>query len=452
MAFRKSLFRNIYKAHVYAGIFVAVHFAILSISGLALLFKDEIQGHSKSAAVTATNAGAGAGAGLDRQRIAEAYEVVLTNAKRMYPADRPLALFPDETDGNILHARLGIDGATKLRGARKVSFDLFSGAQVIEKSSPSSGFFEWMLLLHRELFMGSNGKLYIGFVGLVYVFMLLSGFFIYGKFMKGRAWGDIRPARLPKLVDLHKFAGAVTFGWGLIVGLSGVFLAFNGLLIKFFQLKSLEHLSRQYQGVSSASGHALGHAAPFGQVIKAALNSQPDSIISYVAFPDAEFGIAGHYLVLVHGADAIASRISRLAVVNAHTGLLAEIVELPLYLKFMLLSEPLHFGDYGGLPLKIIWAAFAVCSLAVVLFGVSSFFLKRKMRREGAAPPVPSAGHRRSDRALSRSAYAMPVLITVATGFGIIGSLFFSGAMAQISVAVLLLPLGLILFGRRKNA
>lgn len=51
MDLKKSLFRIAYKAHTFAGIFVAIHFAVFALSGVILLFKDELQGQQKSTTV-----------------------------------------------------------------------------------------------------------------------------------------------------------------------------------------------------------------------------------------------------------------------------------------------------------------------------------------------------------------------------------------------------------------
>jgi PepSY-associated TM region len=42
--------------------------------------------------------------------------------------------------------------------------------------------------------------------------------------------------------------------------------------------------------------------------------------------------------------------------INAADGTFSESCELPWYAKALFVSEPLHFGDHGGMPLKIIWA------------------------------------------------------------------------------------------------
>jgi uncharacterized iron-regulated membrane protein len=51
---------------------------------------------------------------------------------------------------------------------------------------------------------------------------------------------------------------------------------------------------------------------------------------------------------------------------------------MPWYITALLVSQPLHFGDYGGLPLKIIWAALDL--LAIVILG-SGIYLWWKRRR-----------------------------------------------------------------------
>jgi hypothetical protein len=42
------------------------------------------------------------------------------------------------------------------------------------------------------------------------------------------------------------------------------------------------------------------------------------------------------------------------------------------------LSRPLHFGDYGGLPLKVIWALFDV--LTILVIGSGAYLLASRHR------------------------------------------------------------------------
>jgi uncharacterized iron-regulated membrane protein len=51
---------------------------------------------------------------------------------------------------------------------------------------------------------------------------------------------------------------------------------------------------------------------------------------------------------------------------------------MPWYLRALEISRPLHFGDYGGMPLKIIWALFDVVAIVVLISGIYLWWKRRK--------------------------------------------------------------------------
>lgn len=367
VAQKSNLFKLIHKFHIYAGIFVAIHFAILSLTGVILLFKDDIQGNHKSSRQEVI---------ANKEKFAEKYNQALINLQKLYPKDRPLDIYPDESNTQIIEARLGMNGSTKVHGARIVDLDFNSGKIFTQNALPAASFYNWVFTLHHELFMGTCGQLYIGFVGMMYVLMLLSGLFLYVKFMKGRRFGQLRLARLPKLADLHKYFGIVILAWGLLVGISGMLLAFNPIFTKHFQNNNLRHLTQQYQNVPETDEKA----APLRDIINTASQSKPNFLIWYIVFPGMERGIPGHYLVLMHGTTPLTWQVSEYLVINAKTAKLVEIVQLPILMQSALVATPLHFANYGGIFLKVIWSLFALGSLAVVTFGVLVFFLKWRRR------------------------------------------------------------------------
>ena len=44
----------------------------------------------------------------------------------------------------------------------------------------------------------------------------------------------------------------------------------------------------------------------------------------------------------------------------------------------MYLSQPLHFGDYAGLPLKILWALLDVVAIVVLVSGLYLWLGRRR--------------------------------------------------------------------------
>ena len=65
---------------------------------------------------------------------------------------------------------------------------------------------------------------------------------------------------------------------------------------------------------------------------------------------------------------------------RGETGELVDNRQLPLYLK-TLFFQPLHFGDYAGLPLKIIWALLDVITIAVIGSGFYLWMARRTRKR-----------------------------------------------------------------------
>nr|WP_283809323.1 PepSY-associated TM helix domain-containing protein [Rhodopseudomonas palustris] len=70
--------------------------------------------------------------------------------------------------------------------------------------------------------------------------------------------------------------------------------------------------------------------------------------------------------------------------VNARDGRLERLLSMPWYLRLPELSKPLHFGDYGGLPLKIVWAALDVIAIIVLGTGVYLWLVRRPQLRANA--------------------------------------------------------------------
>jgi len=80
----------------------------------------------------------------------------------------------------------------------------------------------------------------------------------------------------------------------------------------------------------------------------------------------------------MHGDSPLTSRIIQPVLIDAETGALTDTRELPWYVKTVLVSQPLHFGDYGGMPLKIIWAVLDIVTIIVLGSGLYLWLARRR--------------------------------------------------------------------------
>jgi len=108
----------------------------------------------------------------------------------------------------------------------------------------------------------------------------------------------------------------------------------------------------------------------------------PHNRISSILFPNDVFGSPRHYLVWTKGNTTLTSRIFTPVLVDAETGAATSARGLPWYLRVLEICRPLHFGDYGGLPLKILWAILDLLLIVVLSSGIYLWLSRRKTRVE----------------------------------------------------------------------
>ena len=80
--------------------------------------------------------------------------------------------------------------------------------------------------------------------------------------------------------------------------------------------------------------------------------------------------------VFLQGETELTKNLLTVVLINAASGKLEAVQDMPWYMKALLYSQPLHFGDYGGLPMKIIWAIFDLT--LIFLLGSGLYLWKRK--------------------------------------------------------------------------
>src|SRR5690606_20653796 len=118
--------------------------------------------------------------------------------------------------------------------------------------------------------------------------------------------------------------------------------------------------------------------------LQAALNTAqaaaPEMEVSFVAYPGTLYSSAHHYAVYMIGKTPLTSRIIKPALIDAKTGELTAMRDMPWYLKTIFISQPFHFGDYGGVPMKVMWVLFDLLTIVVLVSGLYLWFARRKAR------------------------------------------------------------------------
>lgn len=351
--------------HKWSSLVCTAFMLLLCITGLPLIFHHEID-HLLHEEIDATVAPPGAArANLDQ---------VLANGAAKEPAKVVHFLIWDRDDPNALLLSVGPTIDSNPTDNAMMRMDANTGA-FLDAPDVTGRFTYIMLKLHTDMFAGLPGKLFLGLMGILFCVAIVSGVVVYAPSMRKLNFGAYRGSR-PRVVrwlDVHNLAGILLVVWTLAVGVTGVINTWAELVIKAWQYGQLAEMTAQYRDQPPPATRSSVEAA-----VQTAMTIMPHMKPSFVAFPGTLFSSKTHYAVFMRGDTPVTSRLWKPALIDAQTGRLTDSRDLPWYVTALLISQPLHFGDYGGMPLKIIWAVLDLLTIAVLMTGLYLWLRRRK--------------------------------------------------------------------------
>lgn len=355
--------------HKWSSIICTVFMLMLCITGLPLIFHHEID-HLLHEEVEAAQVPAGTPlASLD---------LVVKNSLSKDPGQVPHFLIWDADDANALMVSIGKSIAANPVDNRIVRVDAHSGAY-LDAPDVTGRFTYIMLKLHTDMFAGLPGKLFLGLMGILFCVAVISGIVVYAPSMRKLKFGTYRRdrVRVVRWLDIHNLSGIVLVMWMLVVGFTGVINTWADLVIRVWQFGQLAEMTAQYKDKLPPANPSSIDAA-----VQVAIKAEPNMKPAFVAFPGTIFSSKSHYAVFMRGNTPLTAKLLKPALIDAETGVLTDSRELPWYVATLLISQPLHFGDYGGMPLKIIWAILDIVTIVVLITGL---YLWLRRRQSGAS-------------------------------------------------------------------
>lgn len=373
--------RQLYVWHKWTGLLSGLFIFVLSLSGAVAVFKHEIDWLLTPAKRVAPTEGR---ASLDH---------VLRSVREQYPRAKIAGIQLPHEPHTALSVRLEQD---------KTPIEVFADPYTGRVKGARTG--ETVANVIRQLhvrfyYFGAWGRVVVGCFGLVLLISTVTGLLIYGRFMKavfaqGLRFWQVRRGRgwQVSASDWHKLIGVLALIFNLIIALTGAVLG-------------LENLARYAPPVSRAL-----HPSPKQETLKRPPASTEKMLSieeacwrARAALPGFEptnllLPVAGKNHFMVYG--NVAGRFERAgasfvvietgsgAILDTHDAAAARAVT-----KAYNLSEPLHFGDFAGLPFKLIYCLCGFASAFLSITGYVIYVLKaRSRRRAGArATPAPQA-------------------------------------------------------------
>lgn len=351
--------------HKWTSLICTLFMLLLCITGLPLIFHHEIDDLLHAEVKPAEAAPGTPTADLDK---------LLANAMEKSPGQVPHFLIWDRDEPGAMFVSVGPSITANPVDNRLVRMDAHTGAY-LDSPDVTGRFTYIMLKLHTDMFAGLPGKLFLGLMGILFCVAIVSGIVVYAPSMRKLDFGAYRAHR-PRIVrwlDVHNLAGILLVMWTVVVGFTGVINTWADLVLKMWQFGQLAEMTAQYR-----DRQVPAKLTSLNSAVEVAAHAVPGMKPSFVAFPGTVFTSKSHYAVFLRGETPLTSRLLKPALIDAETGKLTDTRDMPWYVSTLFISQPLHFGDYGGMPLKILWAILDVLTIIVLGTGVYLWLRRRK--------------------------------------------------------------------------
>lgn len=350
--------------HKWTSLVCTLFLLMLCLTGLPLIFRDELSIWLGDAVEPPEHVTSRAPVDLD---------ALVKDAQARRPHDAVKFLIRDD-DYPMWFVSLGETPAAPENSALYM-YDSRTG-NFLKEFPVNHGIVHVLLTLHVDMFAGLPGTLFLGFMGLLFVISVVSGIVVYGPFMRKLPFGAVRRDRSPRLrwLDLHNLLGIATVIWVLVVGVTGVINTLDRPLLGYWQMTEIADMLQPWKDKPKPAV-----LRPVDDAIRTAEAAAPDMAVRFVAFPGTPFAGHHHYMVFMRGQSPLTGRLLKPLLIDAETAQVSGSREMPWYLTALLLSQPLHFGDYGEMPLKILWALFDLLAIVVLISGLYLWWKKRDM-------------------------------------------------------------------------
>jgi uncharacterized iron-regulated membrane protein len=383
---KRATVRAWYLVHKWTSLVCTLFLLMLCLTGLPLIFHDEIDaatGHGPDASISRA-----ASSGVAPELLP--LDAMLAKALAARPGEVPLFMAFSNDDASMT---ITTGPAVDSRAVDMTlhQFDRVTGKAIGAAPAEGEGIMPLLLQLHTDMFLGLPGMLFLGAMGLLFVIALVSGTVLYAPFMRKLDFGTLRVRRSTRIkwLDYHNLLGIVALAWMSVVGVTGIINALVDPITGLWQANELSAMTKAYADQAPLPPARYGS---LDQAMAQARKAIPGMNPQFIAFPGGKFSSKHHYAVFFQGDTPLTERLLTTALIDAETGALTDKRPMPWYFKALSLSRPLHFGDYGGIVLKILWAVLTVFTIVVLGSGIYLWLGRRRTPLDSRVREVETGG------------------------------------------------------------
>lgn len=358
-----KLNRQLFKIHSWLGLINGFFLILLGLSGSALVFKKEIDDWANEKLLTVQET-------HKRLPLDYFYEDI---TKRYTAIDGIAWMNPDDAPNKAYNFRLYLnDARITSYNLGLITYDPFTGKILregeLQDLTPSA--IEWIYQYHFSLQLGVPGAAYTALLGICILISIITGLIIYKKHM-------IQVLTFRLKINRRSWR-TITSDWHRIVGVWSLFfnaiIAFTGFWLNIFAFDAKVWANE----IVPTKPNTLAKCS-LDSLYRQALVEMPDLKPQYVYLPTQALK---HFIVRGAVKDETSIWSANNSVhYNAQTGALININRIAdesFWNKIESTFYSLHVGNYGGIPIKILYI---IVGFTPGLLSVTGFILWRRRKK-----------------------------------------------------------------------
>lgn len=369
----------LWKLHHWAGLYAGIVIGILCFTGAVAVFIPEINLVIQKNYYSVSSAKPAFGA---IPKIDSAF----TRARKDYPKMSDLLIDMPDKPGQTVIFSFQVKGNDKASSKSYVMFVDPVQDKILGIRDKQNSFVNFLRQIHVRLYEGIWGRQLVGLAGIAFIIVTITGFMIYGNFMKKQTYPTIRKKNTRILMaDWHKILGISALAFNFIIACTGAWLGLQPKLVKWFNIKTPNDFEGRIMIDKKTDTQTAVH---WNEVFRILKQEFPELKPNYIRV--SEDGTA---VVEIHG-----SIDGQIYETNANALVISKLNYKPLYKydvrtgtfgeKLFSVQEALHYGDFGGLGLKILYSILGLISAFLSISGFVIYLYRTDKKKSRKISPL----------------------------------------------------------------
>lgn len=323
-----------------------------------------------------------------------AFSKSLEKLKDQYPGMKGLLITLPKTAGQPVVFDFSVktpgvrkDAKKKVPSTRYTFFVDSSRDIILGSNIQQNSFVNYLRQIHVRLYEGVWGRQLVGLGGVALLVVTVTGLFIYAGFMKKQPYPKIRQGKGWRILmaDWHKILGISALTFNFVIAGTGAWLGLQPLLIRWFKIETPNDFEAPILTTPKLDKKTT---VSWNEVFKTMNTTFPDLKAEYIRVSDdgsSAITIAGNIKGQVYERSINTLVLSK---DDLHPLFKYDIRDQPFSHKFYFVQEALHFGDYGGLGLKVLYTLFGLTSAFLSISGFVVYFYRTEKKSERRMSPL----------------------------------------------------------------